>query len=47
VTVSGATHDKYGRDVRDVRVNGQDVGEAMISAGLARTDGGEKRQPWC
>jgi micrococcal nuclease len=46
VTVSGTTHDKYGRDVREVRVNGQDVGEAMISAGVAR-EYGSGRRPWC
>ena len=47
VTVSGSSHDRYGRDVRSVQVNGQDVGEAMLSAGLARSYHGEKRQPWC
>ena len=47
VTISGSGHDQYGRELREVRVNGQDVGEAMISAGLARSYKGEKRQGWC
>jgi micrococcal nuclease len=46
VTVSGADHDQYGRELRSVQVNGQDVGEAMISAGLAR-DYGRGRRSWC
>jgi micrococcal nuclease len=47
VTVSGTKIDKYGRAVREVRINGRDVGEAMIAAGLARSYAGEKRQGWC
>ena len=47
VTVSGAGHDKYGRELRYVQVDGQDVGETMIGAGLARSYSGGKRQPWC
>jgi endonuclease YncB( thermonuclease family) len=38
--------DTYGRLLRNVAVNGQDVGEALMSAGLARAyDGGRRR--WC
>jgi endonuclease YncB( thermonuclease family) len=38
--------DVYGRLLRDVQVNGADVGEAMVSAGVAREyEGG--RRPWC
>ena len=47
VTMSGAGHDQYGRELRSVQVNGQDVGAAMISAGLARSYDGKKRQGWC
>jgi endonuclease YncB( thermonuclease family) len=47
VTISGSSHDQYGRELREVRVNGRDVGDAMISAGLARSYAGEKRQGWC
>ena len=47
VTMRGTIRDKYAREVREVRVNGQDVGEAMISAGLARSYDGKKRQEWC
>lgn len=46
VTMSGAGHDQYGRALRSVQVNGQDVGEAMISAGVAR-EYGSGRKPWC
>jgi endonuclease YncB( thermonuclease family) len=35
------------RELREVRVNGRDVGETMISAGLARSYDGKKRQGWC
>ena len=38
--------DRYGRLLRNVVVNGQDVGEAMISAGVAREYAGGRR-PWC
>jgi hypothetical protein len=47
VTVSGSRHDQYGRELRTVQVNGQDVGAAMISAGLARSYDGRQRQGWC
>jgi endonuclease YncB( thermonuclease family) len=47
VTISGTGQDRYGRELRTVRVNGQDVGEAMIGAGLARSYAGGKRFPWC
>jgi len=38
--------DRYGRLLRNVQVNGVDVGEAMISAGVAR-EYGSGRRPWC
>jgi micrococcal nuclease len=38
--------DAYGRLLRNVAVNGVDVGEAMISAGVAR-EYGSGRRPWC
>ena len=38
--------DTYGRMLRNVAVDGQDVGEAMISAGVAR-EYGSGRQSWC
>lgn len=47
VTASGTFLDQSGRDVRSVQVKGHDVGEAMISSGLARSYAGAKRQPWC
>ena len=46
VTMSGTGHDQYGRELRSVQVNGQDVGEAMISGGVAR-EYGSGRRPWC
>ncbi|EWY42419.1 nuclease [Skermanella stibiiresistens SB22] len=42
-------HDKYGGRVR-ARVStldGQDLGQRLIEAGLARPYRGEARQPWC
>jgi endonuclease YncB( thermonuclease family) len=38
--------DSYGRLLRNVSVNGADVGEAMVSAGVAREWVG-RREPWC
>jgi endonuclease YncB( thermonuclease family) len=35
--ISGNKTDRYGRSVRTVRVNGEDVAEAMIGSGLARS----------
>jgi endonuclease YncB( thermonuclease family) len=38
--------DVYGRLLRDVQVDGADVDEAMMSAGVARDYGGGRRS-WC
>ena len=38
--------DRYGRLLRNVEVNGQDVGETMVSAGVAR-EYGSGRRSWC
>ena len=48
VTMTGIDRDQdsYGRLLRNVAVNGQDVGEAMIAAGVAR-DYGTGRRSWC
>jgi endonuclease YncB( thermonuclease family) len=46
VTVSRSFRDSYGRDVRKVKVNGEDVGAAMIDAGVAREYDG-KQPDWC
>lgn len=47
LTISGTGHDRYGRELRSVKVNGEDVGEAMIAQGLARRYAGGKRGGWC
>ena len=47
VTMSGSGHDQYGRELRQVFVNGQDVADAMIGSGLARSYNGGKKQGWC
>lgn len=39
--------DKYGRGIARLLVGGEDVGERLISQGLARPYDGGKRQPWC
>jgi endonuclease YncB( thermonuclease family) len=48
VTMTSIDRDRdvYGRLLRNVSVNGQDVGEALISAGVARAYG-RGRRPWC
>lgn len=38
--------DTYGRRLRNVAVDGQDVGNAMITDGVAREYAG-RRRPWC
>jgi endonuclease YncB( thermonuclease family) len=38
--------DVYGRLLRNVQVNGRDVGETLISDGVARAYAGGRR-PWC
>jgi len=47
VTMSGSAHDKYGRELREVFVNGADIAQTMIGAGLARSYDGGKKQGWC
>lgn len=46
VTVGGIIRDPYGREVRKVQVDGEDVGTTMISADLVREYRGEKLN-WC
>jgi endonuclease YncB( thermonuclease family) len=48
VTMSGIGRDRdvYGRLLRNVSVNGTDVGAAMVGAGVAREYAGGRRS-WC
>lgn len=48
VTMSSIDRDRdvYGRLLRNVQVDGADVGEAMVGAGVAREYAGGRR-PWC
>jgi micrococcal nuclease len=46
MTGIGRNRDKYGRLLRNVAVDGQDVGAALIAAGVAREYAGGRR-PWC
>jgi micrococcal nuclease len=48
VTMTNIDRDRdvYGRLLRNVQVDGADVGEAMVSAGVAR-EYGSGRRPWC
>ena len=46
VTVSRTFRDSSGTAVRKVLVNGEDVGETMISAGIAR-EAGSSEPDWC
>lgn len=48
VTVSGVRLGKYaGRVLGRLAVDGRDLGEALVAAGLARPYAGGKRRPWC
>ncbi len=38
--------DRYGRTLATVRIDGADLGEALVAAGLARVWDG-RRRPWC
>jgi endonuclease YncB( thermonuclease family) len=40
-------HDRYGRELVLVSVDGQDIATRMIGAGVARPYGGGRRQGWC
>lgn len=42
----GRDRDRFGRLLRRVRVNGRDVGDQLVSEGLARVWRG-RREPWC
>lgn len=46
VSIGRAFHDDYGREVRKVKVDGDDVGNALIDAGVATEYDGTK-QDWC
>ncbi|MEP7131263.1 MAG: thermonuclease family protein [Sphingomicrobium sp.] len=46
MTAIDRDRDVYGRLLRNVAVNGADVGEAMVGAGVARDYAGGRR-PWC
>lgn len=39
--------DRYGRTLAHVRVDGADLGQLLIDAGLARSYHGERRTSWC
>ena len=46
MTGIGRDRDVYGRLLRNVAVGGEDVGEVMVSAGVAR-EYGSGRRSWC
>jgi len=39
--------DKYGRPMARIRIDGRDLGEVLVSEGLARPYDGGAREPWC
>lgn len=43
---SGPDKDRYGRSLRSISVNGHDIGQQLVTEGLARPWTG-KRQQWC
>lgn len=46
VKIQRQNKDRYGRTLAVINVNGQDVGDQLVSEGLARTWSG-RREPWC
>ena len=46
VTLERTGTDRYGRTLAHVRVDGEDAGEALVAAGLARPWDGRRRS-WC
>ncbi|MGV8987056.1 MAG: thermonuclease family protein [Cypionkella sp.] len=42
-----AGHDRYGRDLADVQIAGQDVAAHMLGSNLARPYAGHKHPDWC
>jgi endonuclease YncB( thermonuclease family) len=48
VVVSGVRLGKFaGRVLGRIAVDGRDLGEALVEAGLAKPYAGGKREPWC
>lgn len=45
-TLQRAGNDRYGRTLARVSVNGRDIGQQLVSEGLARKWTG-RREPWC
>lgn len=46
VQIHRQNKDRYGRTLAVISVNGQDVGDQLVSEGQARTWSG-RREPWC
>ena len=47
LTLSVAGPDKYGRMLGRARMGTEDLGSALLAAGLARPYTGGRRAPWC
>lgn len=47
IAEEGERRDRYGRRLARLRLDGGDVGGAMIAAGLARPYAGGRRDGWC
>lgn len=47
VTVETQGLDKYGRVLAVMKRGGQDLGDALVAAGLARKYAGGRRDSWC
>ena len=47
LTVNVAGPDKYGRMLGRARMGAEDLGSALLAAGLARPYAGGRRAPWC
>lgn len=47
VTIERHGHDKYGRDLIRLELDGVDVADQLVKEGLAETYRGGKRRDWC
>jgi endonuclease YncB( thermonuclease family) len=46
IEIGRRAHDRHGGTLAWVEIDGRDLGELLIQAGLARSDQGERRTGW-
>jgi endonuclease YncB( thermonuclease family) len=47
IEIGRRAHDRYGRTLAHILVDGRDLGELLVGIGLARPYHGERRRGWC